>query len=206
MAGSDIDFYLENTEVAHSRKKLYGVGIYDVYFSSHVRAHGTMKAHRAYSVWMNILRKCYSSASSEKTVCEEWLKFSSFKEWWYVSFVEGFVLDNHILGDGKEYSSNVCVYIPMKIKQMLTNSVKADSGLPRGVSIGNGKNKRYLSGISINNQRKTIGVFYTAIEAHNAWVDKKLEIAMEVKEECDMIHPRLHECLMEKIEQMREKP
>lgn len=92
---------------------IYGVGIND--YDGFVRSKG--KTLHSYQVWKGMLRRCYDyNEKSYKTyggvgvyVCNEWLSFSKFKEWFDKNYIKGCDLDKDSLGvvdfDGNRYYS-----------------------------------------------------------------------------------------------------
>lgn len=72
-----------------------------------------------YDRWTNMLRRCYSKSYQKSfptyvgcTVCEEWLRFSTFKTWMQFQDWEGKELDKDLLsGKSKIYSPETCGFI-----------------------------------------------------------------------------------------------
>lgn len=98
-----------------------------------------------YRCWENMMSRCYYPQASRYeayggkgvTVCEEWLNFQNFAEWFEDNYQEGFDLDKDILGDGTEYSPDVCRFIPQSLNKALTLSPtklgRRDNNYPEGV-------------------------------------------------------------------------
>lgn len=116
-------------------KKSYGVGIND--YNGAVRIDG--KVIKSYRDWQNMLRRCYDSKYQELyptyadcTVCEDWLKFSKFKEWFDANYPQhleeqGVILqlDKDLLGkDSKIYSPDTCVFLPSCVNSFIINKEK----------------------------------------------------------------------------------
>lgn len=161
-----------------------------------------------YRTWQKMLGRCYDS-KYQKTrpsyrdccVCNEWQIFSNFKSWMEKQDWEGKCLDKDILGDGKIYSPNTCIFVSKEVNNFLTDSRKTRGEFPVGVSWSefHGKFRAYCS----NGEGKNlfIGFFEDPYTAHKAYLDKKL----------DMIEylfynesPKLREALKSKFQNYKE--
>lgn len=98
---------------------------------------------RAYSNWAEIKNRCYdefhkdfkSYGAKGVTLCNEWLDFKNFYEWYKENHyeVEGeyMAIDKDILGkDSKIYSPENCVFVPFRINGLF---VHKDNGDMRGL-------------------------------------------------------------------------
>lgn len=154
----------------------------------------------AYQAWQRMLLRCYSEAFLLKnptykgvTVCEDWRKFSSFREWWTRNVADGYELDKDLLNPGnKVYSPDACIFVP-KWLNTLANGHEAGRGeLPIGVYFHK-REKRYRAQVALcTGVQKTLGSFRTKEEAHSAWLDAKLKYASSRKSEMDAIDERLY--------------
>ena len=76
---------------------------------------------KSYQAWTKMLERCYSQDWAAKyptydgcTVCDKWLNFQSFADWFDVNYIEGYHLDKDILAPsrrGKLYSPSRCMYV-----------------------------------------------------------------------------------------------
>lgn len=143
-----------------------------------------------YDTWQHMLARCYCDklkanypTYKDVTVCEEWLTFSNFKSWMETQDWEGKHLDKDLLVDGnKIYSPETCCFLDQRINSFITESKlsKNNLELPVGVCIKKGyTKKKYVAQINnpIAKKYEHIGYFYTAEEAHLAWLEKKLLFA-----------------------------
>ena len=100
-------------------KLIYGKGIRDL------PSQKGGKRIKSYVVWSNMLRRCYDDKSHptyhDVEVCEHWLTYSNFHNWFEVHGVEGYQLDKDLLG-GKIYSPMNCVMIPKKLNVLLAGN------------------------------------------------------------------------------------
>ena len=95
-------------------RKVYGVGICD----SNSMENG--QKSRCYSVWREMLRRCYDSKYHERkptyidcSVHQDWHFFSNFKEFYDTNYREGYELDKDLLVPGnKIYSKDNCRFVP----------------------------------------------------------------------------------------------
>lgn len=100
----------------------------------------------AYKHWVAILYRCYDKTSLKKSpnyigcsVCDEWLCYKNFEEWYEKNYYEipneEMCLDKDILIKGnKIYSPNTCVFVPKRINTLFIKCDKARGNLPIGVS------------------------------------------------------------------------
>ena len=209
MEKSNIDAMLEAIPNKNfSGRKVFGVGVNDSSFQTSFYNGGLPVKHRAYSSWSNLLQSCYSPKFLEKhpalsgySVCDEWLYFSNFFKWWKDNYVEGWEIDKDMLVTGnKIYSPETCVYIP----ESLNKFINLKSGLSSKYPIGaHASGKKFQA--EIRNElgvRTRIGRFDTAEEAHSAWLERKLLMAIEHKPLCDSIHPGLYDGMVSYIKKV----
>jgi len=107
------------------------------------------KHTKCYSVWKDMLRRCYSNTYQSKhttyvgcVVCDDWLDFQKFSEWFYKNYRDCYELDKDLLGCGKLYSPETCRFVPKDLNLLITNtrySKARNYDLPLGVSEHNGK-------------------------------------------------------------------
>lgn len=157
------------------KSKLYGIGINDL--DEPISNKG--KQFKFYKVWRAMFLRCYCTKfhKRERTyadckVCDEWKLLSNFKKWFDENYIEGYELDKDILvgGKGKIYSPNTCCFVPQEINKLFTSHKYEKSKYGTGVSkSANG----YWSCINIKGKNKYIGLFNTAEEAYNAYINER---------------------------------
>jgi len=139
-----------------------------------------------YRTWADMLSRCYSTKTQEKnptykgcSVTEEWLTFSVFKSWMEKQQWEDKQLDKDLLFDGnKVYSEGTCVFVTSVV-----NSFTSDSGAKRGewmIGVDWNKEKIKFSSKCSNpftKKQEHLGYFTSELEAHQAWLKRKLELA-----------------------------
>ena len=178
-----------------AKKLVFGVGINDADYvvqrNEIIEVNGKQKLKLVwvcpyYRAWHNMLMRCYSTKYQERfptykgcSVSEEWLTFSVFKSWMERQDWEGKQLDKDLLFNGnKVYSGETCVLVTKAV-----NMFTIDSGASRGEWLigvcwhkGEGKFMSYCSN-PFTKKQEHLGYFTSDIEANQAWLKRKLELA-----------------------------
>ena len=148
------------------------------------------KMHRdLYNAWWRMVQRCYDSKCHERSptykdaiVCNEWLNFQNFAEWYERNFAEGFELDKDLLVPGnKTYGPEVCLLIPRKLNSFLANSCSTNTSGYTGVSWHKASNK-WAAAIHANGKNKALGYFTDKEEASNAYKEARQEQAAVMRE------------------------
>lgn len=185
------------------RKLTYGVG-YDsggVYPKS-VAGRNT----KEYAVWHSMMSRCYNKKYQEKKqtyqdceVCSEWHDFQSFAKWFVVNGVydKGFQIDKDLLCAGnKVYSPDTVCFVPSCINNLVITSKAIRGDNPIGVTFRR-DTKKYQAQINIKGTNKKIGVYFTAHEAHKAYVVAKEAYVKRVANEWkDRVSSEVYSALM----------
>ena len=178
-----------------AKKLVHGVGIndadYAVYKYETTEVNGVRKKRMVwycpyYRTWKSMIARCYSLKFQERcptyigcSVSEEWLTFSVFKLWMEAQDFEGKQLDKDLLFAGnKVYSAETCVFLTSMV-----NTFTIDCGASRGEWLigvcwdkGAGKFKSSCCN-PFTKKREHLGLFLNELEAHEAWLNRKLELA-----------------------------
>lgn len=136
----------------------------------------------AYRSWVSMIERGYSQKYKENmptyqnvAVCEEWLAFSNFRDWWVENNVRGWQLDKDLLIKGNMiYSPRACVYVPTYLNGLLTDSAATRGDYPLGVYRVN-ELKPYRSKCWVGGKNKHLGLFQTPQGAHQTWQLFKIE-------------------------------
>jgi len=178
-----------------AKKLVYGVGINDAEYVTQkwetIEVNGKIKQRLVwycpyYRVWRNMLKRCYSDKYQESqptyrgcSVSEEWLRFSNFRAWMECQDWEGMQLDKDLLFSGnKVYSGETCVFVTRMV-----NTFTIDCRASRGEwLLGVCWHKRdgvFVSSCSnpFTKKQEHLGYFNCEVEAHQAWLNRKLELA-----------------------------
>lgn len=175
-------------------RKIYGVGIND--YDEKVCING--KHIKSYLVWISMLGRCYSEKYQENhltykdiKVCDEWLSFSKFKEWFdanYPYHIEeqgiSLNLDKDILsGESKIYSPETCVFIPKNINLFMSIKYSNNTSGYTGVYWDKDKRKwRAQINDFYSSKYKKIGRFKNIEDAKNAYIKARAIEAEKAKE------------------------
>ena len=135
-----------------------------------------------YSRWKDMLRRCYDKNYIEEyptyancRVCDEWLTLSNFKHWMEQQDWEGNHLDKDIIGCGKVYSPDNCIFIDPKINTLITDAGSIRGEYPLGVH-KDGNQLRVKCRDPFLNKAVNIARLdlNQAEEGHKLWMDYKL--------------------------------
>lgn len=193
------------------RKPLFGVCENNADYMVSPVVNGKKVICPAYKAWKGMAKRCYSSkfhsehpTYKDVEICDEWLKFMTFRDWWAKNHVKGFELDKDILCLGsKVYSPDTCIYVPHWI-----NSFNLDRGRSGDNDmIGAHFYKRYGNYQSYCKHPKSgkkihLGYFESSELANAAWVNYKLEVAHSLKNEMDIISGMIYPAIVGKIKSM----
>ena len=189
---------------------VYGIGVLGTKYPSKVNGVLT----KEYSLWMNMLRRCYSDKYQKKyptyedcEVSDNFKSFEYFYEWCHSQIGFGddgngngnqFHLDKDLLVKGnKVYSESTCVFIPAEINSLLIKCTASRGQHLIGVS-WNKTNKAFVARVSKNKgKQEHLGYFNTEVEAFNAYKTAKESFIKEQAEKWkDKIDERAYEALM----------
>ena len=186
--------------MALKKKLVYGVGIDDTDYvvekKETIEVNGKRKKtlvwfcpfHRT---WRDMVKRCYSTKFQERnptyigcSVSEEWKRFSNFRTWMVDQDWEGMQLDKDLLVEGnKVYSEETCVFVTIAANNFTTDRGNDRGEWKIGVSWHKGESK-FISRCSNPFTKKCehLGYFDSELEAHEAWLRRKLELAKELAE------------------------
>lgn len=139
-----------------------------------------------YTIWGNMIRRCYGSDPQGAIVCAEWVNFQNFADWFYNrgGYVVGYDLDKDLLSDGiiKIYSEKTCVFIPHCLNSFMTNNCYKNKNGHIGVYWSSNKNK-WRSEINdcITHKTVKLGSYNNIIDASNAYKVARLKMVEKMK-------------------------
>jgi len=163
-----------------TKPSVYGIGIFGI--GAYECRDSTGKVTLAYSIWSNMLRRCYTNYSTNKSaeayinvkVDPHWHTFQNFAKWFYDRY-EPYQINNIIPKLDKDlfgsnlYSENNCVLVPNIINCFLSDKRKT-SVICHGVTK---RNNKYLATIMHKSKPINLGVFNDLDSALLAYRTKK---------------------------------
>ena len=162
------------------RKLVYGVGVNDADYVVQPKINGVVVWCPYYSTWKQMLMRTYCEfyraerpTYQDVTVCEEWLSFTTFREWMEGEDWEGNELDKDIIVSGnREYRADRCLFVSRAVNGLLNNHANARGAYPCGVTEEYGGGK-YRARIKMYSKEKYLGYFDTVNEASQAYKTAK---------------------------------
>lgn len=139
------------------------------------------KITRCYITWNDMLKRCYNSKHQEKQptykgckVCDDWLNFQHFANWYENNYYEvsgqRMHLDKDILIKGnKIYSPYTCIFVPQEINELLVKRQNCRGEYPIGVSYNKSSNKFKSSCNNVHKKNICLGNFDNHIDAFNEY-------------------------------------
>lgn len=142
------------------------------------------KNRKAYATWYDILRRVpktvncdnYLPSYSECEVCQEWLNFQNFAEWFEANYKPNFEIDKDLLYKyNKLYSPQTCCMIPKELNLFIikrTNERNLAIGVEKSNSPG------YISRCRNPFKKKSVflGYYKTEVEAFDAYKQYKEQL------------------------------
>ena len=180
-------------------KLIYGVGVNDLGYRVDLREelpkNGGKRIQRSvflckyYTAWKSMLRRCYSKKSLESYptyigtgVCNEWLYATEFRKWMEKQDWHGKSLDKDIISPGRKlYSPESCAFVLQATNKFVIARDACRGEYPVGVDLfkRTGKYRAYC-GNPFTGKQEHLGYFSTPEEAHEAWRERKHELAQLV--------------------------
>lgn len=212
MSGKEQTLWLEeNAELSRrsesQRGWVEGVGVNDAPYCVSPGIDGKRVICPAYSAWKEMLVRAYSEKYLTKRptylgvkVCYEWHRFSTFRAWWIHNQVDGWHIDKDILSDSREYSPETSIFVPVWLNTFTVDRGACRGDHPIGVNFDtrSGKFRSTCSNLMAKKQEH-LGLFHTTEAAHAAWLNRKLELAIELKPRMDEIDLRIYARVVEII-------
>lgn len=169
---------------------------------------GSKNQTKAYIVWYNMKRRCYSTACQERqptyvgcTMSENFLDFQFFAQWCQSQI--GYALRNYhidkdvLIRGNKLYSENTCVFIPASLNKFFNAHAATNTIYPQGVAMATcGK---FAATLSIDGKDKHVALCATPELAFAAYkIAKEAEAKRWYKRLLDgefLVDPRVIEQL-----------
>lgn len=149
---------------------------------------GKKAIKKEYTQWLGMMARTKSNAKNYFDVSLS-KNFESFDYWCdWATKQKGFMnvepsgivwaIDKDILGNGKLYSEDVCVFVPTEINNLCKRS---NNGFLKGVTKDSWK-KRYRAHAVFNGVHISLGYYDTEYEAHCVYLDarrKQVDMLLE---------------------------
>ena len=187
-------------------KLVFGVGVNDLGYATRVYEYVTENGGKRvrkhvfrctyYTVWENMLKRCYSKKYLESypsyigtSVCSEWLSATAFKKWMEQQDWQDKSLDKDIIVKGnKLYSPETCAFVLPATNLFVTASDASRGDYPIGVNLCKRTGKyRANCGNPSTGKPENLGDFSTPEDAHEVWRKRKHELAqLQAAKESDL--------------------
>ena len=212
MSGKEQTLWLEENKPASKlsssqRKLVHGVGVNYAHYCVQPAIDGKQVICPSYSVWTAMLARAYSDKFHARRqtyigieICDEWKNFCAFRDWWIENQVDGWQLDKDLLSDTGVYSPGTCIFVPTWLNTFTIDCGAARGEYKIGVYLHKGTGRfRARCRNTVANKNQHLGYFTTQEAAHLAWLNRKLELALELKPKMDEIDLRIYPRVIEII-------
>lgn len=202
---SKYDLFKKGTLTSPYDKTICGVGVVGL---ENIYPNVNLEYKKSYDKWRGMITRCYNKKSQEKSptykgcsVCDEWLFYPNFKEWYDKNYYEiqgeQMHLDKDILHKGnKIYSPNNCIFAPSRINTLILNGKNGRGKLPVGVNYNkkSGKYRAQYNYLSYGNTN--LGEFDNPNDAFYKYKEyKEKYIKLTANEYKDKIPEKLYTAL-----------
>ena len=189
-------------------KLIYGVGLNDADYKVTRKVSDKTLYCPFYERWRGMLSRCYGKRYKTYigcTVCDSWLVFSNFKKWMLTQDWKDKELDKDLLVSGnKQYSPETCVFVSQKVNKFVIENKKSRGEFLIGTYFKKDRSKFVsLCRNPCSGKAEYLGSYDNEIEAHLAWVNRKLELVKELRA-VNEIDDRIECALLSKYEGMRQ--
>lgn len=161
---------------------------------------------KSYSCWKAMVQRCYDEKFRHKWqsyadcfVCDEWLNYQNFADWYVQNYREDWQLDKDILiKDNKIYSPETCMFVPKEINRLFIRNKSVRGKYPIGVTMSKKVTPRYHAACCNEFNKQThIGTFNTPEEAFFAYKIFKEDVVKKIAERFkDQISSQLYSILL----------
>lgn len=159
-----------------------------------------------YKQWRQVFDRCYDTRRQAQcpvyrgcSVHPDWHNFSSFLDWMITQDWHGKVLNHSLLANGsKVLGPDTCAFVDRATVAFINENQAHQNDLPLGVCVAHeafGRPRyRARCGNPFTKKRESLGVYSTPEQAHQAWKERKHELAKQLAaQETD---PRVQQALL----------
>lgn len=168
--------------MARKRGLIFGVGVNDADYATQQKVSKVVSVCPYYRKWSNMLERCYSKAYQSKQptyigccVCAEWLTFSNFKSWMEAQDWQGKEIDKDIVGNGKLYSPENCVFVEKRVNVLFGAQNRFYRTGVAGLHFNKRENKYQVRVASMQ-----VGYFSVKADAEDALLKAKAIYAAQI--------------------------
>ena len=138
-----------------------------------------------------MVQRCYDEKFRHKWqsyvdcfVCDEWLNYQTFADWYVKNYREDWQLDKDILiKDNKIYSPETCMFVPKEINRVFIRNKSIRGEYPIGVTMSKKVTPRYHAACCNEINKQThIGTYDTPEEAFFAYKVFKEDVVKKLAE------------------------
>lgn len=181
------------------RKTICSAGVNDADYVVNPKINGVRHPCHAYSTWRSMIERCVDASYKDKhpayqdsIVCDAWVNFMTFREWYLEHYIEGFDIDKDLFSRGvKIYSPSTCIFIPRWLNKFISIECRGQA-LPAGVHFDVSRGK-YKASAKDGFKFVNIGRYTSVEAASKAYLDFKLAVALRRKDEINAIKDGLYE-------------
>lgn len=158
------------------RSLVHGVGINDADYVVRPKINGKYIFCPYYVVWAHMIERCYSEdhllrypSYKECIVCDDWLKFGTFRAWMEKQDWQGKQLDKDILIIGnKTYSPETCFFVTNHVNSLFCVHQSSKGRNAQGVHF-NKEDGKFRAACKVSGKNKYLGSFDTEKKASNVY-------------------------------------
>lgn len=170
---------------------LLGIGINDADYPVKPTINGKVVTCPFYMTWHSMIYRAYCPKLHSRnptyegtTVDPSWHYFMTFRAWMMTQDWEGKCLDKDLLVSGnKSYSEDTCIFITKEVNMFLVESSPRTRGeWPLGVYWNKRQEVFFAQCGNRKNNGGYVGLFNTAEAAHEAYLNRKWELAQILAE------------------------
>lgn len=161
---------------------VYGAGINDL---------PKLSRNEFYRAWLRMLERCYGAEYQRKfptyvgcSVCDDWLKFSSFKSWMEKQDWKNNRLDKDIIKKwNKVYCPEFSSFVSPATNGFVIGDLEPKGEFMIGVTFHDRAGRfRARCRNPFSKKEEYLGLFDDELSAHNAWLNRKNQMAMALAE------------------------
>ena len=169
------------------RRTVHTHGINDVEFMTLITVNGKVVKCPIYSMWQELLRRCYSVDLIGKdprygntTIDPNWHSFSVFRTWMLKQNWEGREIICNLLDmDNKHFSPDTTMFIPGSLRRAIVLRARAPGAYPVGVHWDK-RNMVFSAQVQTGTRTQSLGTYKSPRDAHLAYLVGKQDVLLRL--------------------------